>query len=120
MAYNRSRFIFDPKKARRSFILESHFDFYNEKFFRGSLPKTKVYWYRFPKHRRYGCTAFTKEGEPWFICINAWLEKAGTAFALSTLLHEQIHVKYSRAAHGPVFQKEKRRLIRAGAFDDLI
>lgn len=38
------------------------------------------------------------------------------------LLHEMIHIRFrgANAHHGPRFQREKRRLIRAGAFDDLL
>ena len=89
-------------------------------FFGEIYQKLKSTGTDFPSIADTAARRLRKKGKPWFICINDWLEKAGSAFALSTLLHEQIHVKHGRAAHGPAFQKEKRRLIRAGAFDDLI
>jgi hypothetical protein len=46
----------------------------------------------------------------------------GRAIFRIVLLHEMIHMRFRgcRAQHGPRFQKEKRRLILEGAFDDLL
>ncbi len=46
----------------------------------------------------------------------------GRAIFRIVLLHEMIHMKFrgSGVHHGPRFQKEKRRLILDGAFDDLL
>jgi hypothetical protein len=56
------------------------------------------------------------------IVVQPWLKRSGK-FTLFALLHEMVHLKlYSQgldAGHGPRFNRELRRLYRAGAFDNI-
>lgn len=97
---------------------------YNNEYFGGRLVNLEVYFRKMPKslrYVRYGYTAIPDKGDAEYIVINKelihWYE-----IARIVLLHEMIHVRYPHIEpdHGKLFQKEKRRLIIAGAFDNLI
>lgn len=112
--------MFYPSKAKRSIVLESWFDHYNASFFNSALPKMRVYWYKFRKHNRHGATTFVKgTNQVCVILVNRNLEKSG-CYALQTVLHEMIHVFKPKALHGPEFRKEKLRLLKAGAYNDIV
>ena len=100
----------------------------NRKYFEGRLPNLEVYYepMRLQKNRGGMCTtsgytAIAKGGRILFIAINDKLRKFEDLAEL-VLLHECIHVKYPLDPddHGPRFQKERRRLIVAGAIDEIL
>lgn len=93
---------------------------YNQKYFKGQLKNLEVYFER-TKKRRYGYASITEHDGAQYIAINGRL-KNWAEVAMMALLHECIHVRfpYEKEDHGEAFKKEKRRLIVAGALDDLI
>lgn len=96
---------------------------YDKKYFKGRLPVLEVYYGPLSARKErfaYGCTAFLK-GKPIYIALNNKLNRMGEEISRLTLLHEMVHVSMgSRGApHGPLFHEEKRRLIKAGALDDI-
>jgi len=96
---------------------------YNRKYYRGRLPNIEVYFRSMPKSKQdvLGYTATPEIGDAEYIVINKKLE-LWREIAEIVLLHEMIHVRFPHAEpdHGKIFEKERRRLIVAGAFDDLI
>jgi len=100
---------------------------FNEKYFGGRCPNIEVYTEDLSKTKvdrekeRYGYTAIScKTNRVKFIALNSRIAKWKDA-SLITLLHEMVHARYPRSEdHGPLFKKERRRLIVAGAFDELI
>jgi predicted metal-dependent hydrolase len=99
----------------------------NERYYRGKLPNLEVYWAPLPAKRKeefkYGITAVgRKNHRAHYIVINEKLRKLGSDVAELVLIHETIHARHPRKAgdHGKVFEKERRRLILAGAVDHLI
>lgn len=111
--------------------LQYLYDSLNYKYFRLKLPTVQVgYYYGSHERKNYGSTIrLNKASYPNYICLNPlfrdWI-KTNEA----TLLHEMCHVKLHTlcaqtgkrpgASHGPQFKAELRRLILAGAFDELL
>lgn len=120
MSVPKDKMTFYTSKARRSKALESWFVHYNETFFGNKLASVVVYWYNFRKENRHGVTTFDPgTTRSTAILINKNLKNA-SCYALQTLLHEMIHMKKPRAMHGPAFHKEKLRLLKAGAYNDIV
>ena len=98
----------------------------DKKYFGGRLRNIEVYHGQLaPRHKhefRYAVTGISVCGRPMYIVLNEKLRAIGQDVSEMTLLHEMIHVKYPKDKdnHGKVFKKERRRLILAGAFDELI
>ncbi len=110
-----------PTKVSR--YLTRFYEAYNTLYFNGKLPKLKVYYGRL-KRDVYGETAFNaKNHRAAFITVNQKLHRQGWSCTEHvTLLHEMVHVSIgpTKDSHGKEFQKQKRRLIVAGAFDDIL
>jgi len=68
---------------------------------------------------RSGYTSIGPRSRIYFIAINNCLRRF-TELAEVVLLHEMIHARYPQIGHGSVFQKERRRLVKAGALDEII
>lgn len=109
-----------PRVTRR--WIAQHYAIYNLKYFGSRLPR--VTWRD---------VDFDVEDGHWEDCEHHKLtggnpklhfDKGGTAvddFVLICLLHAMIHLSLpALSEHGPDFDKEKRRLMRAGAYDDLL
>jgi hypothetical protein len=98
---------------------------YNKKYFGGCLPKIWLIFgqareWRASKLGKTTCAAtFFEDGVPIGIAIRYYKNKS-TNYFKTDLLHELIHVANPRASHGPAFKKELRRLMAAGAFDNLL
>lgn len=111
-------------RSRRDPIMEHIYDQFNGKYFNGSLPKIKVGYSRHI-HHNYGMTLVSSLGKPLIILINrehrSWIN-----LSCATLLHEMIHVKLTSKfglkglGHGRRFKREKRRLLRIGAFTEYL
>lgn len=105
--------------------LTRFYEVYNSIYFNGTLPKIKVY-HRKLKPKTYGWTAFdVKSRRAVYIGVSETLHRQGwQCTELVTLLHEMVHVSMGpvseKEGHGKEFQKRKRKLIVAGAFDDLL
>lgn len=96
------------------------YDWYNEEYFDHKLPVVHVGFYRLPANV-YGLTA-KKDGARYVshILLNVQFKNWDDTLK-QILLHEMIHVKHNNQyGHGKRFQKERRRLILAGAFDALL
>ena len=112
------KLVFSPEMAGR-------YDFYNETYFKGRLPPMRIYYGPLAREKTpfsYGVTAFTRRNRALYIVLNKKLKGLGKEVSCLVLLHEMLHVKLegSDSGHGRLFHKEKRRLLLAGAFDDLI
>ena len=116
------------KKLYYSRTLTFAYHSINRKYFEGKLSNVEVYWEPMKGksakgtiETRSGYTAIDPKGRTLFIAINDKLRPFGDLAEL-VLIHEMVHVKYplDRNDHGPVFQKECRRLIKAGALDGIL
>lgn len=98
---------------------------YNRRYFAGKLPNIWIIFgqareWRASKLGKTTCAAtFYEDGIPIGIAIRYYKHK-GVQYVKTDLLHEMIHVSKPRANHGPAFKKELRRLMDAGAFDNLV
>jgi hypothetical protein len=120
MSVPKDKMTFYPSKARRSKALESWFAYYNQAFFGNKLKPVTLYWYEFRKVNKHGVTMFDQgTTRSTAILVNKNLKNA-SCYALQTLLHEMIHMKKPRAMHGPAFHKEKLRLLKAGAYNNIV
>jgi hypothetical protein len=92
---------------------------YNRQYWGNALPPINVVWndHIWPEEKQYGnwdpsndTISVAKQHRPY---ESLWR---------ATLLHEMAHVatKDEKQDHGPLFRKEMRRLMRLGAFDDLL
>ena len=108
--------------------LKRLYNSYNKQFFGGKLPDILVGYAttkQFQRHRvKKGTCAFTSfdddtHTKPTAIVIHYFPGKS-TLYIKADLLHEMIHVSKSRAEHGNVFKKERRRILLAGAFDNIL
>lgn len=98
--------------------LQNTYNDFNELFFNSRLPYVRVGFYPFTgKKKFYGMTiTFSKAKYPFYILLNEEF-KIWNNTNYTTLLHEMIHVKLlGKHGHGKKFQKEKVRLLKAGAF----
>ena len=96
------------------------YDGYNAFYFGNALPVVYVGFYRMSDDT-YGYT-FRFRGAKYttHICLNPKFKGYQTLLA-KILLHEMVHVKLNnKYGHGPRFKRELKRLILAGAFDDLL
>lgn len=111
------------KQLRRSYL------FYNRKYFGGKLPKnTECGFFESPPADARGevyCRSPEElsKGQPHAIWINRHYCRDANSILL-ILLHEMIHLHLmtkhdSRQGHGPKFQREQLRLVKAGALNDL-
>ena len=106
--------------ARR---LTSFYEAYNTAYFYGRLPQIKVYYTALPI-TMYGRTDFSlKTKRAIHVLVNRRL-KDWLCTSLITLLHEMIHVSNGalreKDSHGKIFQRERQRLVKAGAFTRLL
>lgn len=130
------------KPKKRHFLtkakMQRDYAFYNRKYFRGKLPHAELYFSdnrnpvslsRLPQREIAFWEADTlAEESVWkgkglpdvheIRFARVFRRHTGLALWRIVLLHEMIHVKHS--GHGKKFQREKKRLIRAGALDNLI
>ena len=110
---------------KASKYLTRFYEAYNTLYFNGKLPKLKIGYGRV-EPRTYGVTAFdVKTRRAICITISQTLHNQGwQCTELVTLLHEMVHVEMGpvsiKEGHGKEFQRLKRRLIVAGAFDELL
>ena len=92
----------------------------NRKYFKGQLPKIRVFYgyVRSMPTASYMAFACTDR-----IVLQPWLRRSGKV-SIYALLHEMVHIKLYAlgldAGHGPRFDKETRRLYKAGAFDNIL
>lgn len=111
--------------------LQYLYDSLNCRYFRMKLPSVQAGYYFGPNEKQnYGSTIrLLKASYPTYICLNPHF-KDWPKTNEATLLHEMCHVKLHTlcaqtgkrpgASHGPQFKAELRRLILAGAFDELL
>ena len=95
------------------------FMYYNRKYFGGKL---KVSDLRLKKmsHLIAGETTFYEGGVHPSIVINEALTNWGRCVRI-VLLHEMAHISLPKdAEHGPRFKRRIRRLVKQGAYDDLL
>ncbi len=105
------------------------YDFWNCRYFRGSLPDLPVEWskkhysqYR-NRHSMGGTEMTGNPLKPIRVILNP---KYKTAFVLwaQTLLHEMVHVQQwklpRRMAHGRKFRKRIKQLVALGAYNGLL
>jgi hypothetical protein len=105
------------KKKKKS--LFQVFMYYNRKYFGGKLKLSDL---RLKKmsHLTAGETTFYEGGVPPAIYINKALTNWGRCVRI-VLLHEMAHVSLPQhVEHGPRFKRRIRRLVKQGAYDDLL
>lgn len=116
--FHPARFIDAPE-------LHEKYDEFNETYFNSRLPVVRIGYYPdiegMDGEDAYGCTIhLSGYKHTTHILLNPYF-RGWSKTTEATLLHEMIHVKMpKRVGHGPKFQRELRRLIREGAFDDLL
>ena len=119
---NKLHFNFKPDLFTPCIWTQNYYDKINEKYFNYGLPNVSVGFYKDKKNDDcYGCS-FTPYKAKFVhtIALNP-LFTEWTKVVRTTILHEAVHVKLmGKHGHGPKFKKELRRLILAGAFDDLL
>jgi predicted metal-dependent hydrolase len=98
---------------------------YNRLYFKDRLlPNIEVYYAPMPSAKgtfRYGVTGISKCNRAMYIALNNKLKMLGQDISLITLLHEMVHSAFPQDCnHGKKFKKETRRLLLAGAYDDLL
>jgi len=103
--------------------IQQYFNKYNKQYFGGKLPKVKIYLapkkfkaiasideYRDDKNKAY-----------FKIQISRSAMDCGFRIASIALLHEMTHLSVGlEHQHDKVYQRAKRKLILAGAYDDLL
>lgn len=112
---------FNPKAFTPHGYAQDFYDWANQKYFKYQLPHVAVGFYKERNMDYYGCS-FTpiKAKFVHTVVLNPYFKDWSKVNRI-TLLHEMVHVKLNgRHGHGPKFKKELRRLILAGAFDDLL
>jgi hypothetical protein len=112
---------FDIKNFTPCEWAQNFYDWANKKYFKYQLPYTCVGFYKEKDMDYYGCS-FTpiKAKFVQHIALNPLFENWCKVIH-TTILHEMVHVKlHGRGGHGHLFQKERRRLILMGAFDEFI
>ena len=93
--------------------LKKLFDKYNKKYFKNKLKISDI---RFGKSLGLGQTDYNKQFPS--ITIIPQLKKSNRILKI-VLLHEMIHV-LGIDNHGPKFIRRVHRLVRQGAYDDLL
>ena len=113
-------FTFNPHLFTPSQEYSDIYDHYNKKYFKHQLPVVRVGFYT-DCERECGATVRLYGAKhSSYIYLNNRL-KTFDCYLRSTLLHEMCHVKLAnRGGHGPKFKKELKRLMRLGAFDDIL
>lgn len=113
-------FTFSPTGFTPSQEYGDIYDYYNIKYFKHQLPVVRVGFY---KDCKYECGATVKlhgAKHSSYIYFNNRL-KIFDCYLRATLLHEMCHVKLANhGGHGPKFKKELKRLMRLGAFTELL
>lgn len=100
--------------------LVSVFNKYNKLYFGNKLKVSSVRFIKL-KNPWHAQTAFFSDYPP-LIEINSRLQYSGKLTRI-VLLHEMAHVANhsdSNISHGPEFRKQIKRLMRLGAYDDLL
>ena len=113
-------FRFRYNKFKHHEGVQCFYDDMNKKYFKHQLPLVFVGFY-YDRDDSYGAT-LRLHGAKYcsHIMLNPKFKEWVKATKI-TLLHEMCHVKlHNKGGHGPKFKKELRRLILAGAFDDLL
>jgi hypothetical protein len=122
--------------------LKHYYHEFNSRYFRGRLPKDcRVIWADINHQKcpeamgvfKPGITVLArrvrraKKGEyrtlyskKDLIAIDRELFKVGNKIVFMTLIHEMVHLKLKdvTAGHGPLFQKEMKKLAARGAFNN--
>jgi len=114
-----------------TYLKQSYLE-YNSRYFRGRLPKDcRVIYSDLSKLRYMGAhKATTKDGDRKNSKHIIWIDhklRWSNKLVDMTLLHEMVHLKLfkkyghevPRGLHGPLFQKEMKRLAKVGAFNRL-
>lgn len=112
-------------------MLEQAYVSYNKKYFDSTLPKIPIRWSSKIGVDRsicaYGWYTGVQDDEPGYILISIDLKRHWSVWRM-TLLHEMCHVRLRRneeevsstsEKHSKPWQREMKRLARAGAFNDL-
>jgi len=118
-------------RQSRAWAQKEYWNF-NRKYFRGELPDVEIFFSRnCPYLKGKSKNLFERSSAGHTVC---WGDGKITIILSSrlrgrsssiTLLHEMMHVRLflissKFAKHGPRFQREKRRLLLAGAYNDLV
>jgi len=118
------------KKKDWSRYLYAIFDEYNRRYFKAELPskETTVTFELFDRDefcygacRKYNERLGRNKWQSWNIAVN-WELRHWEVVVRMTMLHEMAHLasRLESGKHGAQWKAEIKRLIRAGAFDDLL
>lgn len=108
-------------KGKTDRWLKNQYLAYNRQYFHNTLPLDLVVVFRKPDPGDWACTLFVG-GLATEIWVDPYL-RAASQFALIILLHEMGHVSVGnkeKQYHGPMFRKERQRLIESGAYTTLL
>jgi hypothetical protein len=105
---------------------ERDFHRYNRLYFGGRLPRLRVRWTKNLERLQFGefqggtIKAGRQRAFTGVISLADWMKPYWQVWQM-TLLHEMVHAKLhgTPGEHTPAWQREMRRLARAGAFDKL-
>ena len=109
---------FNPKAFTSHAGAQDFYDWANQKYFKYQLPNVAIGFYKEKDMDYYGCS-FTPMGARHVhtIALNPKFKEWSKVVKI-TILHEMVHVKLrGLGGHGPRFQKELHRLVKAGAFN---
>lgn len=113
-----------PKKVTVKTV-ERAYALFNKAYFYNSLPKNVLF--KVEKHTSHAHGVTNQWHDPsgaflyWSISFNEKLWALGRRLVFVVLLHEMLHIAAGlRHGHKEVYQVNKRRLIRLGAYDRLL
>ena len=104
------------KWLRRSYVG------YNREYFHDTLPAKLKVCFGVMGDKRHAAVTYFVEGQAIEIRIDKSLRGLGR-YSKIVLLHEMMHVSVGnreKQYHGPMWRKERKRLLDAGAFTSLI
>jgi hypothetical protein len=90
----------------------------NQKYFDGKCPAIEIFFQRMAS-KTMGHTRTLNGKKAVLIAINSRY-KGHERIVEETLLHEMVHAAHPTWDHGANFRRETRRLILAGALDDIL
>jgi hypothetical protein len=102
--------------------LRASFRMYNRRYWHDVLPADLLVGFCKTNDSWSGITHFDENGQPYEVLIDSGLTKY-PRYARLVLLHELAHVAVGnkeRAYHGKLWKQERKRLLEAGAFTQLI
>jgi hypothetical protein len=95
---------------------------YNRRYFHEELPPNLPVYFGACGKKNLGVTWFDETGAVTEIIMSTWLRESGRCTKIF-LLHELLHLyvgNKERSYHGPIWRRERKRLLDSGAYTPLL